>query len=306
MKIALDKGWLFIIGGIIIFIIIGTSQVLTVQQQISDEWIYDEKISSYVIVDGLTYRSQTELEYVISNYNSIQTNELLNSLYNQTFVNYTRLDLKTGSEVQISQELKYSNIDFKLNDLENGTLGTVDIDISLFRLPKKIGYPWVTPDERELVDQHLFDRWNVISNATFFRSNLGYYEVISLGGKLQKVRTNLEIVTNTDPSTGRVLRTSVHIVRRTLDQIIVSEYNRQIYEKTFYGRVLLSLDKPGLETPLLIFGLLSAAILMGKSINAYRADKFRFAAIIFGRQFGTLELNEVEEESPSVEEEESQ
>jgi len=299
MKFNLDKAWIFIIGGALIFLILSVNQITTVQKDWNNQWLYNQESTSYVVIDGLTYRSESSSEFLIKDYSQISTNNMLSDTTNSTRVNYTRLDLNSGGEIRESQLTKFNNFNFNINQLDNGSLQSLSLSISLFRLPVKTTSPWTDESEILLINNFVIDRWNIISNETLFKSNLGYYEYLTIDGSIQKVKTNLEIVTNSDPNTGRVLRSSIHIVRRNLDRIILSEYNEQIYEKSDMDKALLALDQPSLESPFILYLLLSTAALIGKLINVYRSGNFRFAIKIRSNTFGSLDI------SPPVEDQNS-
>ena len=299
MKFNLDKAWIFIIGGALIFLILSVNQITTVQKDWNNQWLYNQESTSYVVIDGLTYRSESSSEFLIKDYSQISTNNMLSGTTNSTRVNYTRLDLNSGGEIRESQLTKFNNFNFNINQLDNGSLQSLSLSISLFRLPVKTTSPWTDESEILLINNFVIDRWNIISNETLFKSNLGYYEYLTIDGSIQKVKTNLEIVTNSDPNTGRVLRSSIHIVRRNLDRIILSEYNEQIYEKSDMDKALLALDQPSLESPFILYLLLSTAALIGKLINVYRSGNFRFAIKIRSNTFGSLDI------SPPVEDQNS-
>jgi len=301
MKLALDKAWIFIIGGALIFLILIANQNIRVQKDWNNQWLYNQDTSSYVIANGLTYRSESSSEFLIKDYSQTPTNKVLSDTINSTRVNYTRLDLNSGGEIRESLLTKFDNFNFAVKQLENGSLQSLSLSISLFRLPVKTSSPWTDASESLLINNFVIDRWNIISNETLFKSNLGYYEYLTIDGSIQKVKTNLEIVTNSDPNTGRVLRSSIHIVRRNLDRIILSEYNEQVYEKSDIDKALLALDHPSFASPFLLYLLLSAAALIGKIINVYRGGNFRIAIKLGSNTFGSLDTSPPMEDQNSEE-----
>ena len=274
MKISLTLFEKFLVLSFSFFFIWGSVQLISVQSEFSDGWLYEELIEGIVVEDNLSYRTTTARTFRIDEINFNQADFLFDG-ENFSSVTYRKTDFSTGSQKLIQVPLKANNFHFKPK-YNDGLLETMEFDIFMFRNPSSSFFPYHGDVERSFITSQLIGsgRLNENSSEALFKVEITFKVSRYIDGQLMNFTADTLLVANNVVADGRVLSSAVHTIIRDQSENIIAEFDHSIRELSFLQRQWLALNHPQFVFSFTIWLILLAAGIADRLIISTRNGGF--------------------------------